>query len=315
MKQRGFQFLFFSFILLIILSWAHLFVFQQHEGSNSNLIFWEFQVPRLLSAILAGAGLALSGLLMQNLFQNPMAGPYVLGINSGASLFISIVILGATPIFLNELSYVAASMLGAFLAASLMFFVARRVQNLQSLLVIGLMFASFTGAIEAVLQTFAAPEQVKQLFIWNMGSLQQMSASQQPWLVILVLSGISFSLILVKGLNAMVLGTVQAQQLGINMKRLRMIILLLTALLAGSVTAFCGPIAFIGLAIPNMARSLLRTQDHLQLILFSVCFGALFLVAIDLLILSLDPWISIPVNVLTAVLGAPYVAYLMLRRQ
>ena len=315
MKQRGFQFIVFSFILLVVLSWVHLFVFQQHGGNNSTLIFWEFHVPRLLSAVLAGAGLSLSGLLMQNLFQNPMAGPYVLGINSGASLLISIVILGAAPLFLTELSHVAASMLGAFLAASLMFLVSRRVQNLQALLVIGLMFASFTGAIEAVLQTFAAPEQVKQLFIWNMGSLQQMSAAQQPWFAALVLSGIFLSLLSVKGLNAMVLGSVHARQLGVNVRRLRMLMLLLTALLAGSVTAFCGPIAFIGLAIPNMARSLLHTQDHLRLILCSVCFGALFLVAIDLLILLLDPWLSIPVNVLTAFVGAPYIAYLMLRKR
>jgi iron complex transport system permease protein len=315
MKQRGFQLILFSFILLLVLSWIHLFVCQQHVGVNSTLIFWEFQVPRLLSAILAGAGLSLSGLLMQNLFQNPMAGPYVLGINSGASLLISIVILGAAPQFLNELSYVAASMLGAFLAASLMLLVSRRVQNLQSLLVIGLMFASFTGAIEAVLQTFAAPEQVKQLFIWNMGSLQQMSAAQQPWLATLVLLGVVMSLVSVKGLNAMVLGSVHAQQLGVNVRRLRIVVLLLTALLAGSVTAFCGPIAFIGLAIPNMARSLLRTQDHLKLILFTVSFGALFLVAIDVLILLLDPWLSIPVNVLTAFVGAPYIAYLMLRKR
>jgi iron complex transport system permease protein len=315
MKQRGLQFIVLSFVLLVTMSWLHLFVLQQHEAANNTLIFWEFHVPRLLSAILAGAGLSLSGLLLQNLFQNPMAGPYVLGINSGASLLISIVILGAAPLFLNELSYVAASMLGAFLAASLMFLVARRVQNLQSLLVIGLMFASFTGAIEAVLQTFAAPEQVKQLFIWNMGSLQQMSASQQNWFIISIGLGISISLISVKGLNALILGQVHAQQLGINVARLKVIILFATAILAGSVTAFCGPIAFVGLAIPNVARSVLRTQDHLHLSLFVVFFGALFMVVIDSLILLLDPWLSLPVNVLTAMIGAPYIAYLMLRKR
>jgi iron complex transport system permease protein len=315
MKQRGLQFIVLSFVLLVTMSWLHLFVLQQHEAANNTLIFWEFHVPRLLSAILAGAGLSLSGLLLQNLFQNPMAGPYVLGINSGASLLISIVILGAAPLFLYELSYVAASMLGAFLAASLMFLVARRVQNLQSLLVIGLMFASFTGAIEAVLQTFAAPEQVKQLFIWNMGSLQQMSASQQNWFIISIGLGISISLISVKGLNALILGQVHAQQLGINVARLKVIILFATAILAGSVTAFCGPIAFVGLAIPNVARSVLRTQDHLHLSLFVVFFGALFMVVIDSLILLLDPWLSLPVNVLTAMIGAPYIAYLMLRKR
>jgi iron complex transport system permease protein len=165
------------------------------------------------------------------------------------------------------------------------------------------------------LQTFAAPEQVKQLFIWNMGSLQQLSAVQVPWLSTLVIVGISGSLLLVKALNALVIGESQARQLGIKVNLVRFFILLLTALLAGSITAYCGPIAFVGLAIPNLARAILKTQDHLPLILFSVLMGALFLIVVDIVILLLDPWLSLPVNVLTAVLGAPYVAYLMLRRQ
>jgi iron complex transport system permease protein len=315
MMQRSIQLLLGTGIVLLLLTWVHLFVFQPAQGANSSMIFWEFQVPRLLSALLAGAGLSLSGLLMQNLFQNPMAGPYVLGINSGASLFISLLILGAAPSFLNEFSYVSAAMTGAFLAASFMFVVSKRVQNIQSLLVIGLMFASFTGAIESVLQSFAAPEQVKQLFIWNMGSLQQMSAAQAPWLGAIIVFGIVATLFLVKGLNALVLGDAQAFQLGVKVKQLKIVILFVTALLAGSITAYCGPIAFVGLAIPNLSRALLKTQDHFLLILFSVLAGSCFLVAIDVLILLLDPWLSIPVNVLTAVIGAPYVAYLMLRQR
>jgi iron complex transport system permease protein len=315
MKQRNIQLLISTGMLLLVLAWVHLFVLQQAHEANSTLIFWEFQVPRLLSALLAGAGLSLSGLLMQNLFQNPMAGPYVLGINSGASLLISLLILGAAPSFLNEFSYVSAAMTGAFLSASFMFVVSKRVQNIQSLLVIGLMFASFTGALESVLQSFAAPEQVKQLFIWNMGSLQQMSAAQAPWLVMIIVFGVAATLFLVKGLNAMVLGDAHALQLGVKVKQLKIVILLITALLAGSITAYCGPIAFVGLAIPNLARALLKTQDHLLLILFSVVAGSFFLVAIDVLILLLDPWMSLPVNVLTAVIGAPYVAYLMLRQR
>jgi iron complex transport system permease protein len=148
-----------------------------------------------------------------------------------------------------------------------------------------------------------------------MGSLQQMSAAQAPWMATLVVFGIATTLFLVKGLNAMVLGEVHALQLGIKVKGLKIAILCVTALLAGSITAYCGPIAFVGLAIPNLSRALLKTQDHLLLILFSVLAGSCFLVAIDVLILLLDPWLSIPVNVLTAVIGAPYVAYLMLRQR
>lgn len=315
MKQRHTIFVIWASVLFCMLCWLHLFVLQQNNGNYDHLVFWEFQVPRLLSAILAGAGLSLSGLLMQNLFENPMAGPYVLGLNSGASLLMALLVLGVAPAFINELSFVGAAMFGAYLAASLMFVVARRVQNVQSLLIIGLMFASFTGAIESVLQSYAAPEQIKQLLIWNMGSLQQMSAAQAPILSGIVLACICVCLFLVKSLNALVLGELPALQLGIQVKKMRFLVLMLTALLAGSITAFCGPIAFVGLAIPNLARAVLKTQDHLYLILFTVLVGSCFLMAIDALILILDPWMTLPVNVLTAVVGAPYVAYLMMKKR
>jgi len=314
MKHRNSYLIVFSIVIFIALLCMHLFFMQQGNYTDEDLIFWEFKVPRLLSAILAGAGLSLSGLLMQNLFQNPMAGPYVLGINSGASMFMALLLLGITPTF-NDLSYVGGAMIGAFVSAILMFVISKRVQNMQSLLVIGLMLASFMGAFESVLQTFAAPEQIKQLYIWNMGSLQQLSAAQAPWFALIVLIGIALSLWVVKGLNALIVGEFHANQLGISVPKVRMLILFVTALLAGSTTAFCGPIAFVGLAIPNLARALLKTQDHLILILFTVFIGSSFLLAIDILILVLDPWIGLPLNVLTAVFGAPYVAYLMLKKK
>lgn len=314
MKHRNSYLIVFSIVIFIALLCMHLLIMQQGNFSDEDLIFWEFKIPRMLSAILAGAGLSLSGLLMQNLFQNPMAGPYVLGINSGASMFMALLLLGITPTF-NGLSYVGGAMIGAFLSAILMFVISKRVQNMQSLLVIGLMLASFMGAFESVLQTFAAPEQIKQLYIWNMGSLQQMSADQAPWFALIVLVGIALSLWVVKGLNALIVGEFHANQLGISVSKVRMLILFVTALLAGSTTAFCGPIAFVGLAIPNLARALLKTQDHLVLILFTVFIGSSFLLAIDVLILVLEPWMGLPLNVLTAVFGAPYVAYLMLKKK
>ncbi len=313
MKRRHTFLIVFFITLLIILSLIHINVLQKSTEDLQQLIFWEFKVPRLLSALLAGAGLSISGLLMQNLFQNPMAGPYVLGINSAASLFIAIMVLGVAPSFWGVFSYVGAAMCGAFISASLMFVVSRRVQNLQSLLVIGLMFASFMGAFESILQSFASPEQVKQIYIWNMGSLQQLSADQVPWFMFFVLAGISLCFPVIKALNAFVLGELHAAQLGISVKKIRIILLLIAALLAGSITAFCGPIAFVGLAIPNLTRALLKTQDHLILILFTALIGSIFLLVVDSMILILDPWISLPLNVLTAGLGAPYVAYLMLK--
>lgn len=308
--------------LLIILLIATLGMLALHivltevvSNEISAAILWqEFRLPRLLSAIIAGAGLSLSGLLMQNLFRNPMAGPYVLGINSGASLSSALLILGGFSWMSTSLGLVGSSLLGAFIAALLMFFVSVRVQSTTSLLIVGLMFASFSGSIESVLQSWAAPEQVKQFFLWNMGSLQQLSAQQIPWLVSLFVFAVFWSLLLVKSLNAFVLGQEQAFQLGIRIKAVRISMLAITAILAGGITAFCGPIAFVGLAIPNVARQLLRTQDHFFLILFCLLFGALFMLSCDVLLLILEPYFSLPINVLTSLIGAPYIAYLVMRR-
>jgi iron complex transport system permease protein len=281
---------------------------------QANVLWWEFRLPRLISALVAGAGLSLSGLLMQNLFRNPMAGPYVLGINSGASLTTALLLLGGFPWMVHNIGLVGSSLLGAFLAATFMFFVSWRVQQTTGLLLVGLMFASFTGAIESVLQSWAAPEQVKQFFLWNMGSLQQLSAAQVPWLLTFFAIALLWSLFLIKALNAFVLGQDQAFQLGVRTQRVRLSMLAITALLAGSITAFCGPIAFVGLAIPNLGRQLLKTQDHLVLILFCLLFGALFMLGCDILLLALEPYFSLPINVLTSLIGAPYIAYLLLRR-
>jgi iron complex transport system permease protein len=284
------------------------------SAAQADVLWWEFRFPRLISALVAGAGLSLSGLLMQNLFRNPMAGPYVLGINSGASLTTALLMLGGFPMMLNNFGLVGSSLLGAFLAAAFMFFVSWRVQQTTGLLLVGLMFASFTGSIESVLQSWASPEQVKQFFLWNMGSLQQLSAAQVPWLLTLFTVAVLWSLLLIRSLNAFVLGQDQAFQLGVRTQRVRFSILAITALLAGSITAYCGPIAFVGLAIPNLGRQLLRTQDHLLLILFCLLFGALFLLGCDILSVYLEPYFSLPINVLTSLIGAPYIAYLVLRR-
>ncbi|MEY4804411.1 MAG: hypothetical protein RL331_930 [Bacteroidota bacterium] len=303
-------------LVLLLSCFLHIQLTEVSSASTAqaNVLWSEFRFPRLISALVAGAGLSLSGLLMQNLFRNPMAGPYVLGINSGASLTTALLMLGGFPFMLHHLGLVGSSLLGAFLAAAFMFFVSWRVQQTTGLLLVGLMFASFTGSIESVLQSWASPEQVKQFFLWNMGSLQQLSAAQVPWLLTLFTAAVIWSMLLIRSLNAFVLGQEQAFQLGVRTQRVRFSMLAITALLAGSITAYCGPIAFVGLAIPNLGRQLLRTQDHLLLILFCLLFGALFLLACDILSIYLEPYFSLPINVLTSLIGAPYIAYLVLRR-
>ncbi|MEN9699434.1 MAG: hypothetical protein RLZZ301_632 [Bacteroidota bacterium] len=309
--------LFVGLISVVILS--SLFHLQLTEMGTINraqaaVFWWEFRIPRLVSALIAGAGLSVSGLLMQNLFRNPMAGPYVLGINSGASLSTALLVLGGFSWMHSTIGLVGSALIGALMASMLMFAVSLRVKQTSSLLIVGLMFASFCGSIESVLQSWASPEQVKQFFLWNMGSLQQLNAQQLPWFASLFFVAIAWSFGRVNALNAFVLGQEQAFQLGVRVKALRISMLAITAVLAGSITAFCGPIAFVGLAIPNVGRQLLRTQDHLQLLLFCLLFGAFFLVSCDVLSLLLEPYFSLPINVLTSLIGAPYIAYLVLRR-
>lgn len=315
MNRKGI--LFIGLALVFLLSCVlhmELTKVQFSNPAQAAILWWEFRFPRLISALVAGAGLSLSGLLMQNLFRNPMAGPYVLGINSGASLASALLMMGGFTWVSSNLGLVGSALLGAMLAASFMFFVSWRVQQTTSLLLVGLMFASFTGSIESVLQSWAAPEEVKQFFLWNMGSLQQLGAQQVPWLLVLFGVAVIWSLLLVKALNAFVLGQEQAFQLGIRTKMVRLSMLAITAILAGSVTAYCGPIAFVGLAIPNLGRQLLRTQDHFELILFCLLFGATFLVGCDIISILLEPYFNLPINVLTSLIGAPYIAYLVLRR-
>lgn len=315
MNRKGLL-LFLLALVLLLSCFLHIQFTEVSSASagQADVLWWEFRFPRLISALVAGAGLSLSGLLMQNLFRNPMAGPYVLGINSGASLTTALLMLGGFPLMLNNFGLVGSSLLGAFLAAAFMFFVSWRVQQTTGLLLVGLMFASFTGSIESVLQSWASPEQVKQFFLWNMGSLQQLSAAQVPWLLTLFTVAVLWSLLLIRSLNAFVLGQDQAFQLGVRTQRVRFSMLAITALLAGSITAYCGPIAFVGLAIPNLGRQLLRTQDHFLLIIFCLLFGALFLLGCDILSVYLEPYFSLPINVLTSLIGAPYIAYLVLRR-
>ncbi|MDX2360230.1 MAG: iron ABC transporter permease [Crocinitomicaceae bacterium] len=289
-------------------------LFSYDDQNFNQLIAREIRIPRMAMALLAGAALSVSGLLMQTLFNNPLAGPYVLGINSGASLFVAFSFMTGIPILTTTLGTVSSALIGAFLFGLIIMSFSYVVRSHISLLLIGLMLGSFTSALVYVLQSMSASEELKAFTMWAMGSLQHVDLSQLLGIFGLFMLGIVGSLVLIKPLNAMVLGEKDATLLGINFKSVRLIIILITALLTGLITAYCGPIAFVGLAIPNLVRILFKSQNHLLLLIASCLIGGIFLLGCDSLIQLVEAKIHVPINALTSIIGAPFVVFIILKR-
>jgi len=290
-------------------------LFNYDDNSVNHIIIHEFRIPRMVMAILAGAALAVSGLLMQTLFNNQLAGPYVLGINSGASLFIGLFILTGFQFFNTEHGMLFSALLGAFILGIIMLICSLFVRSNLSLLLIGIMLSSFMGAIINLMETFAESEKLKGFFFWSMGSLQRVEFSQLSWIIIIILIALIFSFTIVKPLNTLVIGEEQSQILGIKIKQVRLSCIAITAILTGTITAYCGPIAFLGLAVPNLSKIIFKTQDHKILLFVNIFLGATFMLLCDILIQMLESMVLIPVNVLTSLIGAPFIIYLVIRKK
>lgn len=289
----------------------------QGSDSTHTAIIWKIRLPRLLTALLAGGGLSLSGLLMQSLFRNPIAGPYVLGISSGASLGVAFLILlsGSLPFLAGPFALVLAASLGAGAALAMMLLVAWRLRDLASLLVLGLMLGSFSSAIVMILQYFSQEDALKRFVLWGMGDLSQVGWPSLHWLLGIQLLSFLACFLLIKTLNALQLGEDYARSLGVSVLGSRYAVLVLAALMAGSVTAFCGPIAFVGIAVPHLAR-LLQGQQHFRILLpTTLLLGMLLLLFCNSL--SQLPFLeqALPINAVTALLGSPIVMWMIIQRR
>jgi iron complex transport system permease protein len=289
-------------------------IFSYDENIIKHTIVRELRVPRMLMAIIAGAGLSIAGLLMQTLFKNPMAGPYVLGINSGASLFVAFSIMSGIPFFTSDIGIISNALLGALIFGLIISVFSSIVRSQISLLLVGIMLGSFTGALVSMLQAVSDAEELKSFTLWALGSLSRVEFYQLPLIGGVFGIGLIGALLLVKPLNLLVLGQEQARLLGINYSVVRFLIIAITALLTGLITAFCGPIAFVGLAVPNLVRMLMKTQHHGILIISSGVIGALFVLLCDIVIQLLESHVNIPINVFTSIVGAPIVVLLILRK-
>ncbi len=286
--------------------------------SGHSFIVMDFRLPKAITALAAGAAIAVSGLIMQTFFRNPLAGPFVLGISSGASLGVALLVM-AGSFFGSLLAYgqwaiIVASLLGSALVLILVIGASTKVNDPVSLLIIGLMFGSFTSAVVSVLQYFSIPELVQTYLFWTFGSLSGVGWDQLMYLIPAVGLGLLLSFFLKKNLNLLLLGENYAVSLGMNLKLNRLLIVVATCLLAGVVTAFCGPIAFLGMAVPHLARNLMNTADHGKLVPVTALLGACLLLFCDIFTQIPGKDITLPINALTSLIGAPVVVMIILKR-
>ncbi len=255
---------------------------------------------------------------MQTLFRNPLAGPFVLGISSGASLGAAVLLMGSTllgALLFSDLSLVVAASIGSFLVLLVVLMVANQVRDTMTLLIIGLMFGSITAAIVSVLAYFSAAEQLQRFIFWSYGSVGSLSWYQNRILGTLVLVGGVLSVISIKNLNALLLGEHYAQSLGVSLKRSKLVIIVATGLLAGSITAFAGPIAFVGLAVPHLTRQVFATMEHKILIPAVFLYGAILMLLCDTIAQLPTTAQVLPINAITSLVGAPVVIWLLVKKR
>ena len=288
-----------------------------------SAIVLQLRLPKALTALFAGASLGAAGALMQTFFRNPLAGPFILGVSAGASLGVAIVILVTGTIggvllagssALGDLGLTAAASLGAALSLGLVLLVARRVQNTVTLLLVGIMLASFTSGLVSILLHFSIPERIQAYVRWTFGSFGGVSLGQLPILLPILCLGLLLAYLQCKALNALLLGENYARSLGVNVWQARIGILLAAAILGGAVTAYCGPIAFLGLAIPHICRGIFKTADHRALFLPLLLIGG-STAQLASLVASLpgSPY-ALPLNAVTALIGVPVVLRVLLAR-
>ena len=294
------------------------------KSSNANYtkIINELRLPKIIVALIAGVALAVSGLQMQTMFRNPLAGPYVLGINSGASLGVALFTL-AQPIIgiasggvLARFGITGMAWIGSAAILLVVMMLSRKIKSVSVILIIGMMLGSAISAIVGVLQYMGSEESLKSFVVWTMGSLSTVTRDDLVVFATAVFVGIALSVMAIKPLNMLLLGESNARTMGLNIRRSRIIIFLSTTLLAGTVTAYCGPIGFIGLAMPHLARFTFRTADHRVLLPATMLWGGFSMVLCSLIAdIVARGSVVLPVNTITALLGVPIIIFVVIRNR
>ena len=281
-----------------------------------------FRLPKALTAVVAGVALSVSGLQMQTIFRNPLAGPYVLGISAGASLGVAILVLGFSSVIAVDMfstggswALVIMAWLGSGLVMFLILAVSIRVKDILTILILGMLFASAASAIVSIMQYFSNESMLKSFIIWTMGSLGSVTRSQLYVLVPSVIVGLAITFFSAKSLDVMLLGEQYAKSMGLQVKMVRILVFFSTSILAGSITAFCGPIGFIGIAVPHIARLLFKTASHRILIPASVLLGAIVMLLSDMVAQMPGFESTLPINSVTALVGIPVIIWIILKNR
>lgn len=297
-------------------------LFGQEADPQTRILVTHFRLPKAITALIVGAALSASGLQMQTLFRNPLAGPYVLGISSGASLGVSLFLLGA-PLLgvsvasetLRNIGVVGSAWVGAALILAVIMAVSVRLKDIMAILILGMMFGSAASAIVQILQYLSPDSALKSFVVWTMGSLSGVSLQQLGIMSGIVVAGLALSIYLIKPLNLLLLGENYARTMGLNIRWIRFLLFTSTTLLAGTVTAFCGPIGFIDIAVPHVARMLTGNADHRILMPASMLMGSVTMLLCDIIAQLPGHEMVLPVNTITALLGIPIIVLVIVRNR
>ncbi len=285
-----------------------------------NIIILNSRLPQCITALLAGAGLAISGLLLQTLFKNPLAGPSILGISDGANLGVAVVMLYSGGIAGglgagSYLSMILAALAGAMAILCIIIYFSRKVKSNVMLLIIGIMIGYLASSVISILNYHAAADKVHQFVMWGLGDFTGVSVDKLPYFASVTLVGLIYSLLLIKPLNALLLGEMYAANLGVKIRSARISILLCTGILTAAITAFCGPVSFIGLAVPHVARMLLGTSNHNHLVPVTILSGACVAMLCNMLTVIPGSNNLLPLNAVTPIIGAPIIIYVIINRK
>lgn len=296
-------------------------LFHPHASDSFNqVIILEFRLPKALTALLAGIALSISGLQMQTIFRNPLAGPDVLGISSGASFGVALMVLTASTFYsvhfsniIGNIGIAGAACIGAAATMLLILTISSRIRDVLTILILGLMIGSALSAIVSILQFFSSEALLKNFVIWTLGSLSHIGMGQLRIIAICACIGLTISFFSAKMMDALLLGERYAATLGVNVKLARIMVFSSTSILAGSITAFCGPIAFIGIIVPHISRMLVKGAMHKKLIYISALVGANIMILSDIISQLPGSNLTLPVNSITALLGIPVVVWIVIK--
>lgn len=297
---------------------VNLFSLQSSDPLFQTILY-DIRLPKTLTSIIAGSGLALCGLLMQSLFRNPLAGPYVLGVSSGASLFVAIATMLISSVNVSGFYFMGKSIVtlfsigGAFFVTFIILLVSRKNKSNVTLLLVGLMLGQVLGALQGLIEFVSSADNLKTFILWGMGSVGSTTLTDVYFMVPVYLAAIVAAFFLIRSLNAILLNEHYAQNLGVNVNRLRITIIIISAMLVGVITAFCGPIAFVGISVPIASRLFFKTSHHLHQLVFCLLLGACVVLTADVICQLVSNQMMLPINTVTTIIGSPVVIWLLFK--